>query len=301
MSSSNDNTEPACLTLAQLVKRWRTSQKSLLADEGSVNAQPATAARSRRKSSADPNAPRERPILFSAPMIRALLAETKTQTRRIVKPQPAHLCRFEMNGAGTHALHLGPPLKPGTTFSIVPVKATSADHRLACPYGAPGDRLWVRETWYCDDYTAGDFEAARVGYVSGTPTDDEFVQQWREAMDYRATHDCKTYEAGCPCRDDDGGSSWRPSIFMPRWASRITLELVDVRVQRLLDITEDDARAEGVEPVRLVGKVYPSKHAADVERLSYRSGFADIWRKINGCSSWDENPWVWAITFKRAA
>ncbi len=171
-----------------------------------------------------------RPILFSAPMVRALLAGTKTQTRRAVKAkrQPARLL-------------------PGERWKWMPPP---------CPYGVIGDRLWVKET---------------------------FLQM-------RIEHDSKIVYLASTDDTGDGRDArigmlykWKPSIFMPRWASRITLEITDVRVQRLNDITTEDALAEGVSP------------QDEFAKLSY----ARLWRHINGDGSWDANPAVWAISFAR--
>lgn len=214
---------------------------------------------------------KSRPILFSAPMVRALLAGTKTQTRRIVKPQPP----ASLRGDGWHDL---------------------GDRR--CPYGSRGDRLWVRETWYCDDYTAPDFVAAQVGYV--TPrTNEEIVAEWRDAMYYRAdtrTGLGKVCELipECMC---DGRSPWRPGIHMPRWASRIELEVTAVRVERLQAITEEDARAEGVEP-------FPAPREEEGDCWTdgkRRTAFEYLWNEINGWNpnSWQSNPWVWVVEFRR--
>jgi hypothetical protein len=204
---------------------------------------------------------KERPILFSAPMVRALLRGEKTQTRRRVKPQPAHGCRYEMNGSGTHALHLSSV--PG--HECVPPTARSVDHRLPCPYGVPGDRLWVRETFRLG---AGAFS---------TPH-------------YRADED----EPPAP-------GQWKPSIFMPRYASRITLEVTGVRVQRVRDITEDDAIAEGIVEtgeVFMGCNLYDYRDAPREGIMTARGAYARLWCDINGASSWDENPIVWAVSFK---
>jgi hypothetical protein len=250
---------------------------------------------------------KERPILFSSPMIRALLAGTKTQTRRIVKApseEPVEEWRTDDHGSW-----YGVALLTASGGLGVPVTDI-----IACPYGVPDDQLWVREAFYCDDYQ----------YPKGPR--DELL----EAMEYRADHDCRNWEAGCPCADDSGRSSWRPSIHMPRWASRITLEIAEVRVQRLLDITEDDARAEGVEPFftrfPAIGRdqrLTTGELARDAE---HRASFAVLWDEINGdrqrrewlgvgdpdytddrpyrmvadeSARWSANPWVWALTFKR--
>ena len=208
-------------------------------------------------------------------MIRAILAGRKAVTRRIVKPQPSPGCRYEMNGAGDRALHLhgyGPALR------FVPAKVTTADHRLACPYGEPGDRLWVRETW-----------CQQADPITGRLID---RKAYYAADGVEVTH-----------VDDINRSPWRPSIHMPRWASRITLDVVSVRVERLHDITPGDILAEGVVerphvdpnlgkcPVSAFdGKLYPD----------LRSLWAAGWDQINGKRApWKANPWVWRVEFRR--
>ena len=191
-----------------------------------------------------------RPILFSAPMIRALLDGRKTQTRRIVKPQPEkrHVCGVDpmlgFKKRGSRDLWLYPNAKQE-------VLAT-------CPYGQPGDTLWVRETW------------RELEYPTMSTT-----------HEYRATS-----------RDSEN-HKWRPSIYMPRWVSRITLVISSVRVQRLQEISEADARAEGAPlELRLLDSVRLGATA------SHTGGFERLWESIYGPDSWDANPWVWALTFE---
>lgn len=188
---------------------------------------------------------KERPILFSAPMVRAILDGSKTQTRRIVK-----------NATGQFWNHTGYRIvmRDGFTFwethGGIPNKYGPA---IPCPYGKPGDRLWVRETWQ---------------EVAWPPTGPRFV--------YNADGDAS------PDR-------WRPSIHMPRAVSRITLEVESVRVERLNDCSLDDALSEGVSDRD------PSTGAWQNPKEQY----ADLWETINGPGSWEANPWVWVVTFKR--
>lgn len=199
----------------------------------------------------------ERGILFSAPMVRALLAGTKTQTRRAVKPQPI--------------MRDGEPIWPKDA------RRPKGRGFEDCPYGRPGDRLWVRETW------------------------------------------CQTSTHGIVCRADgeisDEFGPWKPSIHMPRWASRITLEITDVRVERLQEISEADAIAEGIERLKDHPLGFPVWKVCDhqdgtpgVEVLDYvgrdwtkdpRRAYQALWLSINGPGSWDANPWVWVIEFRR--
>lgn len=221
----------------------------------------------------------ERPLLMSAPMVRAILAGTKSQTRRLVT--------VPWKGSSRTL-----PYEPWYIESDGKLRVQdeygdfhTMDDRWS-PYGVPGDRLWVRETWYDDN-------ALREREPPPTAPD-EFIE-------YRASHDCSSWEAECPCRDEYGRSSWRPSIFMPRWASRITLEVTEVRVQRLQDISREDAIAEGMphEWQRLNSDL--DGYVVDCKPDPYAE-FALFWDSINGQregASWADNPWVWAIGFKR--
>ncbi len=183
---------------------------------------------------------KERPILFSASMVRAIQAGTKTQTRRIVKPQPSQQLLDEY-------------ARIRRERGAQKDDAGMLSECLPCPYGVPGDRLWVRETWH-------------------TP--------YGTRVFYRADH------LHDPKGDRQHGIAWTPSIHMPRWASRITLEVTEVRVERLQDISEADARSEGVTP-------------ADCCDAHYH-GFRLLWESINGPGSWDANPWVWVMSFRKA-
>jgi len=190
----------------------------------------------------------ERPILFSAPMVRAILDGSKTQTRRIMKPQPTkdYVTFMPLSAELVGVTKHGGPI----------------DNRgwLHCPYGRPGDRLWVREkhaVWERDGWIEGG--------VTITPSE-RGVYYW---ADQGAMHQV---------------GRWTPSIHMPRWASRITLEVDSVRVERLQDISQADAFAEGI-----------PKACDNIAIDTY----AALWQKINGPGTWDANPWVWVITFKR--
>lgn len=208
---------------------------------------------------------KERPILFSAPMVRAIQAGTKTQTRRVVK----------LTGAGRVKAQGSP-----RNWHIDDPEAV-----LACPYGQPGDRLWVRETFVVERQVEHDQPPP---HADGRPIqrcDDFGGMQWRQPH-YRATDPTPelAYEDGSgepECR-------WKPSIHMPHWASRITLEIVSVRVERLKDISEPDARSEGCEPAWF-GKRF----------AGYSTAFAQLWESINGAGSWDANPWVWVVEFRK--
>lgn len=189
---------------------------------------------------------KERPILFSGPMVRAIMEGRKTMTRRIVKPQPR-------STDGKVALDLW---EDGIVRKLI--------------YGISGDRLWVRETW------------------SETPTGIVFKADF---TDFEAT----------PLQ---WGGKWHPSIFMPRIASRILLEITNIRSEPLQNITEEDAKKEGSECGYFDSENKLVKVDEDTEILlgrcgSFRQGFEWIWKGINGPDSWDQNPWVWVIEFKR--
>ena len=200
--------------------------------------------------------PSEKPILFSSPMVRAILNGSKTQTRRIMKPQPLFF---------TGRKYIVPDSAPKKFHDC-------DDIRECCPYGFPGDRLWVRETWrpHGDE---GHLSLADATSTCTGPGDCLFRASASEA--------------------EDAIFRWRPAIHMPRWASRITLIVTDVRVQRLQDISEENAKAEGV--VQTAGGWWS---AADGQAGgSPRSAFGVLWNSINGADSWDANPWVWAVSF----
>lgn len=212
-----------------------------------------------------------RPILFKPDMVTAILEGRKTMTRRIVKPLAGAGWRPETANGDT--LRLGMITSPHPKKDkfglfmrreIHPGSGKYEHDLVPCPYGAPGDVLWCRE-------------AFRNSRVDGLPGD----------AVYQADH------PGLKSPPRSYGRSWMPSIHMPRWASRLTLEITDVRVERLQDISEDDARAEGA---RLeLAEVDSVRLGAGA---SHRSGFQNLWKSINGEESWTANPWVWVVEFQ---
>lgn len=211
----------------------------------------------------------EHPILFSAPMVRAILAGKKTQTRLVVKPQPVYV---ESRGAW----RWDSPKALAQWTGDRPESAALVGMRGNCPYGAPGDVLWVRETWAREDL--GPEEYPRLVWAADRAARWQSSETCFSDVFYLASD----YE---PAR-------WRPSIHMPRWASRLTLLVKDVRVQRLQEISEEDAKAEGIGPLRADGRMENGLPAYD--------GFTDLWDSINGKRApWESNPWVWAVTFER--
>jgi hypothetical protein len=175
--------------------------------------------------------PSIRPIVFSTPMVKAILSGHKKQTRRIVKP----------------------PFAGWITDENLKTEWANA-LKEKCPYGMAGDILWVRETW---QYVEFGREPEEQGYV------------------YKASNNGKDWQ------DNDTEWKWKPSIFMPKAACRLFLKITGIRVERLQDISDEDAAAEGV-------SIHPSA----------RMAFASLWDKINGKNNWNSNPFVWVISFE---
>lgn len=199
---------------------------------------------------------KERPILFSAPMVRAILDGRKTMTRRVVQGAPTWESSYVL---GVHQ---------GVWGIHAHVDAIGA-FRARCPYGEPGDRLWVRETW--------------AEFVDVVTIDGSHVELGRDFI-YRADGE-----------DQKRHTVWRPSIHMPRAASRLTLEITGVRVERLKDITEADAIAEGLTRDGDGWRGAPKLPWFASPIAAFRS----LWESINGGGSWDENPFVWVVEFRR--
>jgi hypothetical protein len=220
---------------------------------------------------------REKPILFSGPMVCSILGGKKTQTRRIIKP----VRNFEHHGI----------CKPEMAADSWAVWWHGAEtDRVGClqecPYGKPGDRLWVREAWRTGSkldslsWLGISERAKEAGYSPGCPI------RYEASGTVRRWGDNDTDHFG-------GWGRYRHARFMPCWASRITLEITEVRVERLQEISEEDARAEGVE--------ITDEWTGAAEDLNGRHvmAYSILWDSINGKASWKANPWVWALTFKR--
>jgi hypothetical protein len=218
--------------------------------------------------------PKERPILFKGEMVRAILDGSKTQTRRVIKRQKD--MEFDVNDPAY-----------GPYWLSYATEADGEDAKVRCPFGEPGQLLWVRETFCIESSMEVVHDPP---HTDGRPIrhhqDDEWGPWW-EQPHYRATDPTPKLDIGT----DEPGSRWRPSIFMPRWASRILLEITAVKVERLQSISEADARAEGTQEPSLM----PTIGACWSERDAY----ARLWESINGPGSWAANPWVWVVEFRR--
>jgi len=196
---------------------------------------------------------KERPILFSGEMVRAVLEGRKTQTRRL-----NGLARINENPDAY--FFSGFDYINDHIYAVFEKRGTNDIESLSvkCPFGIPGDQLWVKETHYFID---------------------------NDSVVYRADGECEV-------------ARWTPSIFMPRKASRINLEITDIRVERLKDITEEDARSEGVRESVPDGFDI-DKPMRDQPFPVYKHSFSKLWESINGLGSWYMNPWVWVIEFRR--
>lgn len=196
---------------------------------------------------------KERPVIFNSEMVRAILDGRKTQTRRAISDRHLHLIDVASQVGECY------PLESGIDHAN-----SQSYYREHCPFGQVGDRLWVRETWAEAGASAPELQLYRANYPE---------------------HVGREYENVPPASE----IRWTPSIHMPRWASRITLEITAVRVERLKDISESDARAEGV---------MPTPGAAE-QLVGGKLAFAELWASIYGHENWRANPWVWVIEFKQ--
>jgi len=229
---------------------------------------------------------KERPILFSGPMVRAILDGSKTQTRRVVD-------RVARRGRVTE---FNPSDTPGYDWTFRDSEMRWHDLRAAdllarCPFGQPGDRLWVRESHAFqsvastahDEYVVYQADGEIRPHDWSMELDRDFVGEPLD-LDSDFVHDNALGEAFV--------QRWRPSIHMHRWASRVTLEITEVRVERVQSISEADAKAEGVQGVPTLSSEHP---------LGLVGRFRELWDSINAARGhgWGANPWVWVVAFRR--
>lgn len=248
---------------------------------------------------------KERPILFSAPMVLALLAGTKTQTRRIVKFEPYEK-GYNLGFSGVEAGFFHSGLESsGWVLRSRGAGGCWNDRTkpLHSPYGRAGDRLWVRETfstdalsvypcpraWYRADFNTFDDPSGWAGEIHSCPADRKPRANWADC--WACQHESK------------GPFRWKPSIHMTRALSRLTLEVTGVRVERLQAISEEDAIAEGVERDSGIGCAgwWRDYLNLDCAVPSARDSYRTLWESINGAGSWAANPWVWVVSLKRVA
>lgn len=213
-----------------------------------------------------------RPLIFAAPMVLAILAGRKSQTRRIVKPQPVS------------------PFRSSSGAWVDMDASPQTITELRCPY-EPGGLLWVRETWQYADWTDDGepfvrFKADGKRMFADTKhIDDGWTSKLQDIWAQLSASD--NFDIDMRAAD----RHWRSPIHMPRWASRITLRITDVRVQRLNEISCADAIAEGCKAVSL--------HALDCDSPDPRDEYRNLWQSLHGEGSWAANPWIWRIEFER--
>ncbi|WP_151832236.1 hypothetical protein [Acinetobacter ursingii] len=205
---------------------------------------------------------KERPILFNTEMVKSILEGRKTQTRRILNCDHPVVTGFVPNGIYGYW--------KGTAKSdaVIQQYISTFPFTIKCPFGLVGDRLWVRETFRLFDSD----ECPHADFPCGCPS-------WGTPL-YRASHDCFD------------GEKWTPSIHMPRSASRILLEITNIRIERLNDISSDDAKAEGFDY---------STHPSSIEMgyaIGAKTNFRFTWEQIYGQNAWNKNPWVWVVEFR---
>lgn len=232
---------------------------------------------------------KESPILMNGAMVRAVLDGSKTQTRRIMRPQPVPI-------PGEPGKHWWPS---NAAQSMMRVEDCFQQHPGifddACPYGQPGDRIWVRETWGVISH-AWDEACNLIDWVPDRPA--TAISEMPFGKGYYSGHVIYAVDGAFEWSGDDDGdgdprSAWHPSIHMPRRASRILLEIVSVRVERLQDISDADIAAEGVECSPIEGRY----NCAGQYHMPWRDKWRALWKSTGG--DWDANPWCWVVTFKR--
>lgn len=210
----------------------------------------------------------EKPIIFSDPMVQAILDGRKSQTRRIIKWQAS-------SQSLTPIQRVFDPIAGmfGMDIQVGSHEPNLERMSLACPYGMPGDALWVREAWGIHSRHTDEIPPQKRSELP-RPLD---IDRTKWAHHYRA--------------DGNLESAWYPSIHMPRWASRITLEIVDVRVERLQDISDENIYAEGLD--------YAKGSEGEWGNEFAQEEFQQIWESINGAGSWDANPFTWVVEFRK--
>lgn len=235
---------------------------------------------------------KERPILFNTEMVKAILEGRKTQTRRVVKSDKAHL-RQKVCREGScfpHEFLENWMFYDSYDLDEIGRESNCISDRnvIKCPFGNEGDRLWVRETWHVEPGVTGwsmDENEPCTGWIEYKAGGSKEVT----APNFESVQNC------FPKGEVDWDFlpyDWRPSIFMPRWASRILIEITNIRVERLNDISVEDAKAEGFDY---------STHPSAIEMgyaIGAKTNFRFTWEQIYGQNAWNKNPWVWVVEFR---
>lgn len=227
---------------------------------------------------------KERPILFSGPMVRALLDGSKTQTRRVCKPA-ANL---------SAVVEVPDPMERGQVYNQSHFGDEEGEVQFACPYGGRGDQLWVREAFRFPE-SLDHLSPAQVGHkaISAGYPNPWCPTQFEADSSRRTPQEWRDFVT--PPQANNAGRL-RAGMHMPRWASRITLEITSVRVERLQDISDADCVAEGCGALPgAIGRPMTSNPGETIPRAMLRA----LWESINGPDSWAANPWVWAVEFRK--
>lgn len=241
---------------------------------------------------------KERPILFSASMVRAILDGKKTQTRRVVKSSRANNAELWRRFGD----------EPLLWESLVKGENGAYEHDwfTKCPYGTVGDQLWLRESWRIGAWNKDESKLC-IDYCDGPRLEwikikEGFVKYWEQSTHDAHKSEHKETGNGFKWKPGESPCRWRPSIHMPRWASRINLLIKSIRVERLNEISEDDAKAEGVEPFfsthQSIGRDQTMTTGERISDCEHRASFACLWDDIHGDNSWQQNPWVWVVEFE---
>ena len=211
---------------------------------------------------------KEHPILFKGRLVRAILDGKKTQTRRVPTPYTSQIRQTDGK-----LVPMPKAFYKAIQWESRDVKIRrhhfEAHGTVIVPRVQVGDLLWVKETFYCDDYR----------YPDGP------VDAMRSGLDFQATHDCNAWEAGCPCKSESGRSEWRPSIHMPRWASRLSLRVEDVRCDRVNMISGAECIAEGVDVSDVATTLTPEGDRRNRQWIA-KGRFEQLWNEINAPRGW---------------
>lgn len=230
---------------------------------------------------------KERGMIFNSEMVRAILDGRKTQTRRPIKWKQT---RFTEIGER----------EDGSNWPWSEDAEHACDFWHPCPFGAVGDRIWVRETWGVASHAFSD-DGLMIDWVPDRPA--TAIHEMPFGNGYYSGYAIYAADGDFTWGDDDGyedgRSCWKPSIHMPRAASRILLEITDVRVERLNAISEEDARAEGIIDGGCLNCGEPEPCGCANPEPDATDAFAYLWQSIYGQENWNANPWVWVIEFKR--